>query len=72
MQPDETTASALKYKSQMGRRRYGGHLRTILADDNPQRREEQLLIGIWQLLLDIRDRLPEPAEPAEGPNTPDG
>jgi hypothetical protein len=62
MQADETRERSFRYKSQMQRKRYAGHLRAILADDDQPRREEQLLVGIWQLLLDIRDRLPAPSE----------
>ena len=67
MHPDETKERAFRYKSQMARKRYSSHLRAILEDDDQPRREEQLLVGIWQLLLDIRDRLPEPPEEPDAP-----
>jgi hypothetical protein len=67
MPPDEPVHLTVLYERHMPRQRDDEALEAILAmtaaASSPDAvAERQLLIGIWQLLLDIRDRLPPPSE----------
>ena len=66
MQPSDSTELPVQFGREMPRDQYDDALRTILSlSDRPRTpdtlTEQQLLIGIWHLLLDIRDRLPSPS-----------
>ena len=63
MQPDDQPPLSIHFGANMPRDGYTRLIEEILAIpmSTSSIREETLLIGVMQILLDIRDRLPPPS-----------